>query len=269
MNKDIDNLNQKPPQKKNKFLFDLNNFDVVEEDIDDIIEEEVDLTPPPPTFSEDDLEAAKAIAHSQGLQEGHSEERKTREQSLSESLKTIAESFSSLFAAEMYREKQYEEEALKLSLEVISLLAPSLNSRLGQEALKEALSPVLKSQSEQSEIRVEVHPDSAADIESYIDTVWADKDSAPNYKVVADSTIETGACQINWQDGGMIREPKKTAQAMKEAIEALLVEQVLSKDNSALTETQNNAIKEEETSDSTEIKASDPQNGDDGEQEHD
>ena len=60
--------------KANKFLFDLNNFDMPEPE-EEVIEEEIDLEPPPPTFSEDDLEAAKAVAHATGRNEGIEEEK--------------------------------------------------------------------------------------------------------------------------------------------------------------------------------------------------
>lgn len=235
----------------NKFLFDLNNFDTpdVEEEI--IIEEEVEVEPPPPMFSEDDLEAAKAVAHATGRNEGIKEERERRDQKTSDALSKIAENFATLFAAEIYREKQYEEEALKLALKVVDIMAPSLQSRLGQEALKNAISQTLKSQSEQSEIRIEVSPDLAGDIDKLIEDIWPDKDSAPRYKILADNALEVGACALSWKDGGMLRTPDKTVESIKSAIEALLVEQVMSKNNSPLTDEANNDINIEELSDSS------------------
>lgn len=235
----------------NKFLFDLNNFDTPEEEEEIIVEEEVEVEPPPPTFTEDDLEAAKAVAHATGRNEGIQDERTRREQKISEALTKISENFSTLFAAEIYREKQYEEEALKLALKVIDILAPSLQSRLGHEALKNTLHDVLRSQSEQSEIKIEVHPDMATDIDKLIEDIWPDKDSAPRYKVLADNTLEIGACALSWKDGGMVRTPEKTAKQLKTAIESLLVEQVMSKDNSTLTNAPNNDINKEGLSDSS------------------
>lgn len=231
-----------------KFLFNLNNFDEPEEE--EIIEEEIELEPPPPSFSEDELEAAKAVAHANGRNEGILEEKGKREHFISGVLQTVSEQFVTLFAAETYREKQYEEEALKLALEVIFILAPSLNDRLGTEALKNALQTALKAQSEQSEIRVEVHPETTPDIDAFIEGIWPDKESAPRYKVVANNELEKGACSLSWKDGGMIRDPHKTTNDIKTAIESLLVEQVMSKGNSALTGEQNNAIKNQQSGES-------------------
>lgn len=249
MNETANNLI--PNNNKNKFLFDLNNFDLPNKEEEDIVEEEIYVEPPPPMFSEDELEASKAVAHSYGYDEGVKAERARRENFVAQNLNTIADHFSTLFAAEIYRERQYEEEALRLALEIIDLLAPSLNTRLGEEALKHALKHVLKSQSEQSEIRVEVHPESATDIDKLIESVWPDKDNAPRYKVVANSKLETGACALSWKDGGMVRNPKKTANDIKTAIESLLVEQVLSNAETTLTTDENNAIKEQDMDDSS------------------
>ncbi len=259
-NSNIDN-SPKNNGPKNKFLFDLNNFDKSQEEEIDVVEEEIEVEPPPPTFSEDELEAAKAIAHSRGASQGHAEEKEHRENHIAQSLNTISEKFSSVFADETYREKQYEEEALRLGLEIIDLLAPSLSTRLGEEALKAALSDVLKRQSQQSEIRIEVDPESTSEIDKYIENIWADKDHAPRYKVVANSELDKGACHINWKDGGMVRNPQKTAQAIKEAIEALLVEQVISKTTPPLTIEENNAIKGSEGSDSLDLSELEESNG--------
>lgn len=244
----------------NKFLFDLNNFDAPNKE-EVIIEEEVYVEPPPPMFSEDELEAAKAVAHATGRNEGMLEERSRREQQISNSLKAISESFSTLFAAEIFRDRQYEEEALHLALKVIDILAPSLQTRLGEEALKKALSDVLKSQSGQTEIKVEVHPECATDIDKMIEEIWPDKDSAPRYKVMANSDLQIGQCSLSWKDGGMIRSPEKTVNDIKSSIEALLVEQVMFNDNSSLTEEENNVINKEQSSDSSSILSEDNPTG--------
>jgi flagellar assembly protein FliH len=237
--------------KSNKFLFDLNNFDAPEEE--EIIENEEEieeLEPPPPTFSEEELETAKAVSHAAGRSEGIKEERARREQFVAESLKTITDNFSTLFAAEIYREKQYEEESLKLALQIIDMVAPSLSSRLGYEALKQTLKDVIKSQSEQSEIIIEVNPEYAADIDSLMEDMWTDKENAPRYKILADSGLEKGACKLSWKDGGMIRDPAKTANDIKTSIEDLLVEQVMKTHNSPLTDKENNAINSKQQEDS-------------------
>lgn len=256
--------------KSNKFLFDLHNFDTPNEEEQNIVEEEIDLTPPPPTFTEDDLDAAKTMAHSHGHSEGVREERAKREQQIADNLAQISSNFETLFAAEIYRERQYEEESIKLAASIIEQLAPSLNQRFGKDELKNLLKDVMQSQANQSEIRIEVHPDYAGEIDQFIESLWDNNDQAPKCRVVASSEIELGGCSLSWKDGGMIRDPQKMAADMKEAIENLLVDDVLfhprrknegkagEKPGASVTNPQNNAIKESDDQKSPD----DGQNGD-------
>ena len=158
--------------RKNKFLFDINNFDTPNEEEVQVIEEEIEVEPPPPTFSEDELEAARSIAYTNGFNEGKNEEKQQREQQITDTLQKISEDFSSLYAAETYRERQYEEESLKLSLEILTQLSPILRETLGEKNLKAILKDEIVKQSNQSEIVIEVSPDSTTDIDKYIETLW-------------------------------------------------------------------------------------------------
>ncbi len=187
-----------------------------------IAEEEIFIEPPPPVFTEDDLEAAKAIAHNQGKAEGQRDEHAKREQYLADNLKNIAENFETLFAAELYREKQYEEEFIRLALQILEQLAPTLVDQYGQESLKQLIKETLETQAKQSEIRIEVHPDYANDIDQFIENIWTDNDSAPRCKVVANSQIELGGCNMSWKDGGMVRSPSELATKIKSSLETLL-----------------------------------------------
>jgi len=223
--------------KNNKFLFDLNKFDEEETIEEEIVQEEIYVEPPAPTFTEDDLEAAKAVAHAQGKSEGVREERAKREQLLADNLKLISEKLEHLFAEELYREKQYEEESLRLALEIIAQLSPSLIERFGKEELKKLLKDVMETQSEQTEIRIEVHPDYAGDIDQFIENLWYQNDNAPRCKVVANTEIELGGCALSWKDGGMVREPSKMVHQIKSSIEDLLVNTILAPRKQPTTQT--------------------------------
>lgn len=225
--------------KENKFLFDLNNFDappVVEEEI---IEEHIEAVPPPPMFSEDDLEAAKAMAHSNGVTEGIKEERGRREEKVKDLLETIAENFSALFAAEQYRERQYEEEAVKLTLNMLDKAFPSLLKKLGNETLVSVIKQNLKKQADQSEIIIEIHPDDCSDIQNIIATIWKDPENAPRCKIIENDGVAAGACKMSWADGGLIRNSEQTAQSIRDELESLL------------TNRANNAINRDEDSNSS------------------
>ena len=194
------------------------------------------------------------MAHEKGRHEGALEERQNRDEKIKDILENISQNFSSLFAAEIYRERQYEEESLQLALAVLDELAPPLQKHLGKKTLETIIADTLKSHSKTSEICIEVAPENTEDISQALESIWADKEEAPRYKVIGKDELSSGACHILWQDGGMIRNPQKTASQIKKQIESLLQDAISSRKeekteentNSELTEEENNAIKEEE-----------------------
>lgn len=234
--------------KNNKFLFNLHNFDAPGQAVEKVVEEDVYVEPPPPSFSQEDIDIAKATAQANGFSEGLREERISREQKISDLLRDIADNFSSLFAAEKYRERQYEEEAVKLSYEVLNIAVPALSSLVGKETLESVIRENLKKQSEQSEIIIELNPDDTADIEKILSSLWKDPENAPRCKIIANEAIEAGACSLSWADGGLIRDPKKTAQDIKTSLEQILKGQEAPKRATPLTKSENNAINKGEDS---------------------
>ncbi|NQZ14719.1 MAG: hypothetical protein HRT94_07850 [Alphaproteobacteria bacterium] len=205
-----------------KFLFDLNKFDEPDapEIIEEIIEEEIE--PPPPTFSEDELEAAKAVSFTQGKSEGIQEERAKREQELTRHLGTISQQFQTLFANEIYREKAYEHEAIQLALEITEHLAPTLEDKLGADVLQKTIENAVMAQSKQSEIIIEVAETATEEINTLLDRVKQADENAPKFKIKSSSELSEGACRLSWKDGGMVRDPKETAQSIKNELEKLL-----------------------------------------------
>ncbi len=191
------------------------------------------------------------MAFENGRQQGAKEERQVREQKNTNVLETISQHFDTLLNAESYREKLYEREALKLSLEIIDQLIPSLHHAIGKDALRRVLPEIINSQSGHSELIITVHPDNAAAIDTMLEELASDEKTSQRFKVVADSNVDTGGCELSWKDGGMIRTPEKSVKEMRQAISTLLNgDEKGDETNAGLTTSQNNAIKEEEIFDS-------------------
>lgn len=205
-----------------KFMFDLHNFDPIET-VEEVVEEVAEeVEPPPPTFSTEELEAAKEMAFEHGRQKGLEESQELREERTAETLQKIAELLTNMNAEESYRERQYERESVKLGIEIIDTLIPTLHEKIGADALQKVLPDTLRSQSGQSEILIKLHPDSTVEVDSMIDSLWDDPENAPKCKVVADSSIEIGGCDITWSDGGMVRTPSDMVKKLRETLEELL-----------------------------------------------
>ena len=218
-----------------KFLFDLNSFDEPEP-----VEPE-DL---PPTFSEDELAAARATSHEQGYTEGKAEGTRlavqSREQLTANTLRSISESFAVLFAAEYEREAVYERESLRLALAALDKLFPLLNSRFGPEEVRTIILNVLQSRSRQSAVTIEVSAEDAPHVESLLAGHWSDPESAPRYRILAGKDLKPGQCRLAWEDGGAVRD----AEALAAKIRAAFTDLLGPDDVPGVSAGQNNAINE-------------------------
>lgn len=226
-------------------MFDLRRFDEPE-----IVEPEEII----PTFTEEELAAARAEAMEQGRAEGHRQANQanaaSREQLTANALRTISESFTTIFAAEYDREKKYEQESVQLTLGVLEKLFPVLNASFGQDEIRAIIMKVLKSRAKKSLVTIEVCPDDAPSIEETLAAYWTDPETAPRYRVLSNPSFRAGQCKMGWEDGGAVRNAEELAENIRLTLTALLgIEGA--KAAESVPDLQNNAIKEEDSGESS------------------
>lgn len=225
----------KSPSSPSKFLFDVHVFDEDGRDLNARPD-----VPPPPMFTESEREIARAEGFAAGKKEGLAESAASREQFIARSLETISAHFSTLFAAEHFREKIYEQEASHLSLLILQKIFPVLNERIGRDELQRALHDILASASTGGQIDIEVSEDCAAEIDAALRRKWPAGEKGPAFSVKGRPDIKDGACRLSWADGGAVRDPESIVAAMKARILAWLPpESVRGNENNAITGTDN------------------------------
>lgn len=208
------NTQKDPDRNERKFFFDLNDFDAPEV--------KPDAPPPPPTYSQDEIEAARLTAQEQGRQKGLNEAAASREQKITHLVQQISTQFATLFAAEQERESRYEEEVISLVLQALDRLFPSLTERIGPYETQQAITRVLKTAADQSEITIRVAPDFVADVEAVIAPIRNKDINPPSFHIVPDDTLDAGDCRLLWQDGGAVRNAAGLAGAIHDSLLALL-----------------------------------------------
>lgn len=201
-------------QGSKKFLFDLNNFD----EPDDTVSEE-DLIP---TFSEEQLEQARAEGYAQGKADGIAEEKTSREQQVTRLLGQIVQTFQVLLTSEGLREQQYEEESLRLLHGALKTLFPILNKRLGMKEVEDMAERVVQSQSGQKKIVVRVPVGFGKEIETYLFAKIRDEERRAKLMIEEDKTLSEGECIMEWTDGGAVRNAGKLIETMILEVESLL-----------------------------------------------
>ena len=189
-----------------KFFFDQNVFD--EDHIEeDLLEPE---EPPPPTFTEAEIEAAKNAAFRRGQTQGIEEEKNSREQHLASAMDVLAKNMAMLFAQEQAREAVYEREAVELVGVLLKRLYPHFSQQNGFDELKASLHQIIASQSGRQSVLVRVAPDMTDGIERFLKDLQA-RQSDILFTVKGDESLSGTQCELSWEHGGARHDPESIA----------------------------------------------------------
>ncbi|MGZ9109361.1 MAG: flagellar protein FlbE [Micavibrio sp.] len=213
------------PRNMKKFLFDVHNFDG-NKDKDDLVEVE----PPPPVFSQEELAAAKKEAFAAGKKEGLTEALNSFEQQVTETLAVIRDNFSILFDAEDRRSRVFEKESVQLAYTVFIKAFPALNEKYGMEEVRSTVSNILETVREQPEIVIDVPPAYTDVIQRHIDGLLR-QDNGPRCIIRGNDNLGAGQCKLAWVNGTATRNPGQLTEQMRTQIEHLLADKAVLTDN--------------------------------------
>lgn len=212
-----------------KFMFDTNFFD-------DRLEE-IDGEPPPPTFSLEELEAAKAESYKQGFDKATEESANSLNQAIANTLSKISKAIAPLFAAEQTREERFEQEALHLSLHIFETLFPVYKEAYGFEELKQTLANVIEKNRDTRTINVYVAPELSEGVGAHMGKLVA---QAPDmsFEVNEDETLTgTTDCRLSWQDGGAFHNPGAVAKEVGTLLKQTLAQKGFTRHDECIEET--------------------------------
>lgn len=185
-----------------KFMFDLNDFD--EEAIAKKKEEEENA---PPTFSEEELDAARAEGFQKGKLSGIDEERASLNQQILNTMQAFKPHITELLSNEELRNKRFVDDSIAISLDALRKVFPEIYNIAHLEALKTYLKNALSEQQKISRLIIYVHPDTEKDISKYIDETFPVIDAEKKIIVKANPDLAIGHAHIQWEHGGAIWTP--------------------------------------------------------------
>lgn len=221
------------PHKEQKYFFDLNNFDGPA-----IPEPEENLPPPPPTFSEDEIEAAKAQGFEDGRIIGREEEQHSRNQYIATQISELNTQVLGLILAEQIREKRFENEVIHLCRALTSRLFPMLTAKEGYKEIENIIAKIVQNQP-LSHIKIEVPTDDADDIKSHLACM---KDiHMERLTIISNTDLSKGHCRMKWEDGGAIRDHQALSAAIFKELDEVLAPPPQTSHNSE-SETRDSAL---------------------------
>lgn len=207
-----------PDKYGEKFLFNVHCFD-------DVPVKEAEEEPPPPTYTEAELENAKKDSFTAGYEKALQESKDSRAQQLKSIMEKISEDVGILFTQESQRAQLYEQEAVKLARAIFTKVFPLYQENFGFDELKNSIKTVLERHQEQKDITIYVNPDLTQGVQACVGKL-SEKNTAFKLTVIEDESLNSGACKLSWADGGAVR----NSEAMAEQIHALIKQALAGKE---------------------------------------
>lgn len=190
-------------KKTEKFFFNLHNFDEDGIDGDTVVAEDTvveDLPPPPPVFSEDELESAKAQAYQDGYKKGQEDTRANQQQLIQVAIQTLVADIQALLNAEEQRERRFEAEAVYLASHIFEKLFPIYSRTHGFPEMQAAIANAIQTHHPSPRDRIEIltAPDDLVLMRDYFSKFG----QGVSVNIEAFPALASGQCEIRWPDGG-------------------------------------------------------------------
>lgn len=201
------------PGDMQKYLFDRHNFDVGAIDPDN---------PPPPTYNDADLTAARHDSFAKGQQKGLEDGKASRDQQILDLTRKMTAELATLTTNEADRAARFEHELMTLVVALYQKTFPILNTAYGIPQITATIKDTLGNLADQSTVQIEVAPQDLDEVSDRLKGFFATHDG--QITLITGSDLETGQFRMKWQDGGAIRDPHALADQLTAALAQTLAE---------------------------------------------
>lgn len=185
-----------------KFLFHVDFDEPPAPPAPDPLEEEAPLAP---TFTEEQLAAARDEAYRAGLEAGRQEERQSLERSAADSLRSIAVALADTIETIDGKAEEIERASLKAAVDVARKLVPSLSVKQAQVEVESIIGQCLERLREEPRIVVRVADAALDQIKSRLDDLAESRGFEGRIVLLAQPDFQPSEVKVEWADGGAER----------------------------------------------------------------
>ena len=157
------------------------------------------------TFTEADLEQARAEGHASGLIEGQAEARKQADTELSSAMNLFAESAASLLNALQVESASIRGEAAALAMVAVRKLAPALVATRPKAEIEAVLRDCLTHLNREPHIVLRVSDQLVDQLKETVDHMAMERGLSGKIILLGQGDIAEGDCVVEWADGGVVR----------------------------------------------------------------
>lgn len=209
-----------------KFLFEYSFDPVVAHEPDENEAASEPEVPPEPTFSESELEAARAAAfaegHSQGVAEGRASEQQTTERLASLALNQIAGELGRLADAIEGGRAERVTTAAEIGLALTRRFLPEYARRHGVDEILTMIKGCVAELQDEPRITIRVAADVAEELAGPLEQLAQTRGLTSGFRVLPDPSLGPSDARLEWSDGSAERDATRFWEDVDAAAERTL-----------------------------------------------
>lgn len=188
-----------------KFMFetDFDNYQPPEPKPEELSEEDEPVQEAAPTYSVEELAAAREEAHATGRQEGTNEAADAIDLKIASTLAAIEGSFSELFRSQEEANETTLKSAISVAVTIARKLFPSLNQKNALGEVENVVVTAMDMVMDETKVTIHVNEDLKSGLEQRIESLI--KSCEGKLTVRGDAGMAPGDCRIEWNEGGAER----------------------------------------------------------------
>lgn len=182
--------------------------------------------PPPPSYSEQDLEQAREEGRVQGRDAATQDMASAIEQRTVQTLETINGHMVQLF--EMYEQdkEQHSRDAVAVAEVIVRKLFPAINMDKALAEIEHMIVEAMKRTSGSPKLIVRVAEDMHGEVEVRAQELAALRGREGTVNIIGDPDVAPGDARVEWEGGGMVRDTGLIWQEIDNIIERNLGERI-------------------------------------------
>ena len=172
---------------------------------EEIMSEETEPEEKIPTFSEEDLKAARNEGFENGKEEGLNASLDSIERQVSAALGNLEKAISGLVDEQVNANERATHLALAVAVSIVRKMLPDLATGYAPVEIEKVIRDVLPRIMKEPRITIRIHGDIESEINSRLDNLVKSADFQGVITVLPDNDVEIGDCKLEWSCGGAER----------------------------------------------------------------
>lgn len=177
---------------------------------------------PPPKFSADEIEAARAAAFAEGEAAGRQAAYGEHQQNLEQALRSIAQQLRAVAVGQEQARVAASAEATELAVAIARKLAGRLIERQPLDQVEALVLRCMDDMRDEPRLVIRAAEPVVQQLDAKIDQLVAQSGFGGKVALVPDETMALTDCRINWADGSAERRQTALEQEVDQAVERYL-----------------------------------------------